>query len=386
MIMDESPGKLTILINAVSARLGGGVTFVDRLAAALVKSGNRVQVRILCRPDMVGYFSRGQNHSLEVEAVPAASGSVIRRILWEQFELPRRPEAVDPDAVLLSPGNVAAFRWRGPQIVLVQSIAPLDAQHRRRGGISRRLRYATLYQLGRRSFKCASAVVVNSRASAKLAKAAGCPVARIHTIPLGHDPSFRALSTEPTNESYLLVVGSAYRHKNLPTLLRAIALLRDRGAALPLRIVGSWPEPEYMQEISDLADQLGLGSMIQIHGPVPYDTLPAIYSGASCYVLASRLENFPHTLLEAMGSGCPVVAGRQIPTEEICGEAAQLCDVEDPASIADAIEAVIRYPERAQELRAAGFQRISQFAWSAIADRYLALIRTVTERAQPIHR
>ena len=75
-----------------------------------------------------------------------------------------------------------------------------------------------------------------------------------------------------------------------------------------------------------------------------------------------------------MGVGCPVISGVQVPTLEICGEAAELCDVSDPVSIADAVQSVLREPERSRELSRRGVARAEAFSWTGVADRYLELM------------
>jgi glycosyltransferase involved in cell wall biosynthesis len=89
--------------------------------------------------------------------------------------------------------------------------------------------------------------------------------------------------------------------KDHRTLLEALARLRF--LAWELDLVGDGPQEAAMRT---LAAQLGLAGRVRFLGYLP-DARPAL-AGASLFVLSSRSEAFPRSVLEAMCAGLPVVA------------------------------------------------------------------------------
>lgn len=89
--------------------------------------------------------------------------------------------------------------------------------------------------------------------------------------------------------------------KDHRTLLAALAALRSQPWELDL--VGTGPlEPE----MRHLAGELGLAGRVRFHGYVA-DPAPVL-AGAQLFVLSSRSEAFPRSVLEAQRTGLPVIA------------------------------------------------------------------------------
>ena len=66
-------------------------------------------------------------------------------------------------------------------------------------------------------------------------------------------------------------------------VIRAVAVLAERGRDVRLAIVGAGPE---RARLLRYADDLGVGDRVEIR-TVPYDEMPAVFGSASCVVLAS---------------------------------------------------------------------------------------------------
>ena len=171
------------------------------------------------------------------------------------------------------------------------------------------------------------------------ALAGHAPRARIRVVPNvvddalfrpdGHTPSHRLLSAGLMGEN-----GA----KGYDDLLHALALV-DGDARL--EIVGDGPRrPEY----EALAHRLGLADRVQFTGLQSKPELAERMRRADLFVLASRFENNPCVVLEAMASGLPVVATRVGGLPELVDErSGLLAEPRDPRSIAGRIaEALAR--------------------------------------------
>ena len=93
--------------------------------------------------------------------------------------------------------------------------------------------------------------------------------------------------------------------KGLDTLLRAFSRVKETHSGARLRIVGDGPE---RASLEDLANELGILESCEFPGFLS-DPLAAIEE-ADLYVLSSRWEGLPNSLLEAIGVGLPVVSTR----------------------------------------------------------------------------
>jgi glycosyltransferase involved in cell wall biosynthesis len=125
--------------------------------------------------------------------------------------------------------------------------------------------------------------------------------------PVDVDAIRAAASSGPSQWSgpgpHLLAVGRLSREKGFDLLLRALARVRERFAHADLVIVGSGPEE---MDLKALRHELSIENAVQFAGQV--DSPHAYFPGASLYVLSSRHEGLPNSLLEAAAGGLPIVA------------------------------------------------------------------------------
>jgi len=163
---------------------------------------------------------------------------------------------------------------------------------------------------------------------------------------------------------YVLYVGPRGGYKNFEGLLRAIAGSAALRAGVRVVAFGGGPlataERALLRELA-----LDEGVVVQMSGDDA--TLDAAYTFAAAFVYPSRYEGFGMPPLEAMARGCPVVCAANSSLPEVVGDAAELCDADDPGSIAAAIERVVGSPAHADELRARGRVRSAQFTWDRCA-------------------
>jgi len=168
--------------------------------------------------------------------------------------------------------------------------------------------------------------------------------------------------------NYLLSLGSIQPRKNLTRLIDAYSALRATrpGDELPQLVIAGkrgWLDDEVFRA----AQQDGRNEFIKFIGYVPDQDLPALYSGAMCFVYPSYFEGFGLPVLEAMQCGAPVIAGNQTSLPEVAGDAALLFDPFDTKALGEAIARVIDRPDYRAELRGKGLKRAANFSWIATA-------------------
>jgi glycosyltransferase involved in cell wall biosynthesis len=134
----------------------------------------------------------------------------------------------------------------------------------------------------------------------------------------------------------LLYVGELRAAKGVDTMLKAIALLRDRrGRPVTACLVGSGPDLAVLRK---MADDYGLSGQVTFPGPMP--VRDAFLLG-KILVVPSRAESLPYIVLEAAGARVPMLATDVGGIPEIFGPFKdRLGPSDDAASLANRIDAM----------------------------------------------
>ncbi len=180
---------------------------------------------------------------------------------------------------------------------------------------------------------------------------------------------------ERAPERYVLHVGTLEPRKNLPTLLAAWRLLRERDASLapPLVLCGrlGWKSEGLEREIAEGREE---GWLVH-YGYLPSAQVAALYRGALLVALPSIYEGFGLPAVEAMGAGAPLVCSDIPVLREVAGDAAVFVSPEQPRAWADALGSILRDEPRRSALARRGRERSRRFDWRATAEQTAAVWR-----------
>jgi glycosyltransferase involved in cell wall biosynthesis len=138
-------------------------------------------------------------------------------------------------------------------------------------------------------------------------------------------------------------------------LIEAVARLKPAHPELQVMILGSGP---LQDELMTLGARLGMGPSIHLLGM--RRDVPACLAAMDLFVLPSLNEGMGRALVEAMAAGRPVIASRVggVPAIVHNRQNGLLVPPGDPAALANAIEELLRRPDWARELGAAGRKTI----------------------------
>jgi glycosyltransferase involved in cell wall biosynthesis len=162
-------------------------------------------------------------------------------------------------------------------------------------------------------FRWATGRVVMSGVSSVVAAQAArwIPNAAVGVLPNGIDTAFwRPRGDLPRNDGEILFVSAMRlsRKKRPARLLRAFAEASRFVAGAPrmrLIIAGNGPDRVALRRY---ADELGVGTRVELIGHQSRDALRALYDRAHAFVLPSERESFGIAALEARAAGLPVIA------------------------------------------------------------------------------
>jgi len=382
---------MKVLINAVSAKLGGAVTYVRNLVTSLeVQAQPEDRFVVVVPPERAAEMTRGARFRI-IES-RAASASAVRRWWWDQVALRRLVAREQPD-VLFSSANFAMLGCPCPQALLVRIPIYFSREYGEHvlPGKSAAFRAETALRrwLVCHSARHADCVVTPSAAMREdLQRFACIPDERVRVIPYGV-PRERmtggAVRPAPPVRSAgplrLLWVSHYADHKDLATLLRAVVLLRDRGEIpVELRLTLDPSENSHRGQHTAMPAEerqllAGLNGTVHYLGVLDYEQVWPAYRESDVFVFPSLCESFGHPLVEAMAGGLPVVASDIPIHREICGEAAQYFPPRDADALAERLAAVAADAALRQEMARRAVRRAQSFLWENHVAGLLTLLR-----------
>ncbi len=225
----------------------------------------------------------------------------------------------------------------------------------------------------------AHVIVANSTAAAKQLRLEGVPARKIHTIRNGVDSdvfSMRPRALGPLRR--IITVANLRAEKGHDTLLAAAR-----------RVVRDQPEVEFLfvgdgplrRVLEDQAHADGLARHVRFLGE--RSDIAALLGAADLFVLPSRSEALPNSVLEAMAAGLPVIATRVGGVPELIesGLNGMLVPPDHPDALTAVMLDLIRRPTFALKLgRAARAKVESRFSFERMVSAFETLYRTELAR------
>lgn len=353
---------MKILINAVSARAGGGVAYLLKLFEQLPEVAADMQF-LAAIPEIDFFRNLKDAPNLKFRVIKEASGDMVSRYLWENTGLISLCREWGADA-LFCVANVAPVINPGiPVSLMVQNVAPLTPKVFKllwkHEPLSQSLRMLLIKWLTHLSLARADQVVALSRATAGLIRLYHPQIAA-EVVYHGIADDFNPHAARPPAadiEPYFIYVSNLYVYKGLEYIVAALAA----DCSLPaVVVVGKAYDAAYVGHVQELARRQGVADRLKFIGPVPRVELSGWYAHAVAMVYTSWCENCPNILLESMACGCPVVAMRIGPMPEICGDSGFYARPFDGGSLALAMRSAMT---AGKDARRRAIDRAATFTW-----------------------
>jgi glycosyltransferase involved in cell wall biosynthesis len=338
-------------------------------------------------PD-VARFLHGRGHEVEVvttaSSAPAPEDFPVR---WASRRLPAgarhmrgaaliRSRARRADVVyttgMFGRSSAGALGARRPYVVKLTADPAFERTRRRglvegnvdefqQGGggpVAAVLRRARNFELRRAAYVyCPSAYL------RRLVLSWGIPPERVSVLP-NPVPSVLDLAersalrhTFGLNGATLAFAGRLTAQKSLGRALAAVAA----ADGVQLVIAGDGPEREPLEH---QAEELGIADRVTFLGPQPRRRIVELFRAADATILSSSWENFPHTVVEALAVGTPVLAMEAGGVGEVVRDGVNglLVPPGDEAGLADAVRRYFSDDELRERLRRAAAQSVAAYA------------------------
>lgn len=360
---------MKIAINALSARLGGGQTYLINLLAHLPSDFN---FEILIFSDDSLTLPVDSRVSRYVPRWPTVNP--LLRAIWEKFLLPQIliKEKVD---VLFCPGGVVSTQVpQGCKVVtMFRNMIPFDERVRKSlPSLSQKMRNMILSRVMLKSMaKADLTIFISNYARSIIQKRIS--VKKAVTIPHGISQVFNTVINRTARSAlapagkYLLYVSRFDVYKHHYEVVTAFSLLSKKIRDSHTLVLAGETNLAEFARVKRLIDQLELSGNIQVLGPVPYLELPSLYAYSELNIFASSCENCPNILLESMAAGRPVVCSDVMPMPEFGGDSVAYFSPFDPLSICAELEKVLKNAELSARLASSASVQSSQYNWQQAA-------------------
>jgi glycogen synthase len=212
------------------------------------------------------------------------------------------------------------------------------------------------------------------------------PAERAHVVYNGVDlDEFTHVVPAQRDRPFVLGIGRHVTQKGFDVLLRAFAKLRrnDALSSHQLVLAGDGAQHEYLRA---LAHQLDLDDHVDFVGRCDRAATAALFAGCSLFVLPSRHEPMGIVNLEAMAAGRPVLASAVggVPELVVDRETGVLVRPDDHEHLAHELGLLLAAPDVRARMGRAGLERVQQFSWPSIADRYADIYTSVLNRNRQV--
>jgi glycosyltransferase involved in cell wall biosynthesis len=294
-----------------------------------------------------------------------------------EFNRPRLPQFwVQAQLPLHVPGGLLSFCNLAP-VALKRQIVCIHDMHTRLmpSSYGRRFRWAhrvIFPVLGRRAARVTTVSQLSRRHIVEFGIA---PEENIVVTYNGSDHAKRWDASKSTlavdrGRPYVLCLGRRdQEYKNMGLLAKLAPQLEAMG--LDLWMPGDVDEAALLRHVHEVS------ANIVLLGRIGDDDFKKALEGALCFLFPSRIEGFGLPAIEAMASGCPVVASTSPCLPEVCENAALFAHPDDVAGWAENVRLLMLSPDLRESMVKKGHARANSYSWRVIAAKYLELMMQV---------
>lgn len=169
-------------------------------------------------------------------------------------------------------------------------------------------------------------------------------------------------------EKFVVSVGTLEPRKNQLTVLKALNYIDSEISAV---FVGN--PTNYSAELIQYISENNLENRVRFLSHVPENDLVEIYRQAELSLYISIFEGFGLPVIESMACGCPVITSNVSCLPETAGNAAVLCNPEDPEEIGIQIKKILNNKTFRNELVLKGKERAQHFHPKIYAEKIISL-------------
>jgi len=224
-----------------------------------------------------------------------------------------------------------------------------------------------------RGLKKAVAVIVDSETGKlRLIKRYGLDEERIYVVPF--QPSVNLLNNKEVDVKskykikgeYIYYPAQFWSHKNHIYIIDALRILKDRGVKITAVFSGS--DKGNLKYVLEYAKEQGVADLVRYIGFAPDEEIYSLYKNSLALVMPTYFGPTNIPPLEAFYVGVPVIYSDLPGLKNQVGDAALLCNLKDPNSLAEILQKLINDENLRLELVKKGKERLEALSKVKLAD------------------
>ena len=342
---------------------GGAETMCETLTYGLEKIGHEVVVVCLL-PERTPISRRMEEAGVRIVYLDKKLGldlSMVPKL--KKLMLAEKPDVVHTHLNVIKYAALAA-RLAGVPVCIhtVHNVAQEEAEGRLQK-ITNRFYFRSGWSVP---------VALSPKVQQSIVDVYGLPEEKIPVIYNGIDLSrCRIKENYETDVLRLIHIGRFNEQKNHEGLLNAFAKIREQIPDCRLDLIG---DGELRETVEQQAKMLGLWESVRFLGS--QSNVYPYLKDADIFLLPSKYEGMPMTIIEAMGTGLPVVATAVggVP-DMLKQEQSGLLTACEPDAVAEAVIRLAKDPALRERLGRAAKQESRRFSAETMAERYCAAYR-----------
>ena len=337
---------MTILINAFSAKRGGGITYIKNFLENIPKSYN---YKIIVLKTNKQQF-HAKNKNIIYQNFNNLLSNPFILIIWEFFFL-KRIIKINQIKIYFSPGGIISPSLKTSKIkkiTMFRNMIPFDQALMKEWppGYAKMRNWILSKQL-LFSMKSADQVIFISKYGYSIIKKLIKDIdKRKKLIYHGVNNNFfrqnkKFQSNFPLNkkilqDGFIIYPSIIDVYKCQKEVIHAYQIAKKKiKSKIPKLLLIGEEYGDYSIKVRNLIKIYKLEKYIFVTGPIDHNFMPALYTKSEFTIFASKSENCPNILLEAMASGSGIICSNFKPMREFAEDTVEYFNPEKPKTLAN---------------------------------------------------
>ena len=362
--------KKTIIIDACSTSLGGGLTYLKEF---LNNSTNEyAYFEIICSHEIAKKLPISSN--IRLINHPFLNKGIFHRLIFQFFLIDK---FINKEAHVLISLNGDYMGSFYPFIGVCQNMLLYEEEKTLGMSTLEKFKFKLLRLRQIRSFNKSKGVIFLSRHASKIV----LPLIKTKNneiINFGISDRFKNKQRRPKRikPHRLLYVSSIHTYKNQLNLIKAVEMLIESGINIELTLVGPIINKRYWNKIVSKISQINNNVIYIKHiDYIDHDKIHYIYNSNDLFVFPSICENMPNILIEAIASKIPILSSNFEPMPEFLKDNTLYFDPNCVISIKDQILFAIHNYDKLIENAENAYKDLKYYTWESNFSKTISFIK-----------